>query len=268
MSERLRILFLAANPTDAARLRLDDEYRLVRQRMRDNVEAGNVELRLESAARLEDLLRALAEYKPHVVHFAGHGNDEAVCLENDEGLTAVLTKEQLAALLELLSRHVRLVVLNACRSAPQTGTLARAVDYVVGTNVPVADNAALRFTADFYTELALGGTVREAFHKAAARPEAGGCAGQYAVNVREGVDESRPLLPPAAPPAPRSRITLKSPVVNVRNKAVFADNISIGQDAPAPDVGARREGGVDISIETDNFETGDLYNGRDYKESR
>lgn len=269
MSERLRILFVAANPTDAARLRLDEEYRLVRRRMQDNVEAGNADVRLESAARLDDLLKALADYKPHVVHFAGHGNEEAVCLETDEGVTAALTKEQLSAFLELLRRHVRLVVLNACRSAPHTETLARAVDYVVGTKVAVADADALRFTADFYTALALGGTVREAFHKAAGRPEVGGRAALYDINVRDGVDELRPLLPPPPPPPYHGRITLKSPIVNVKGKTVFADNITIGQGASAPDAGASREGGADISIESDRFETGEFFNaGGDYKESR
>lgn len=268
MSERLRILFLASNPTDAARLRLDEEYRLVRRRMQDNVEAGNAELRLEPAARLDDLLRALADYEPHVVHFAGHGNDEAVCLEDDEGLTAALTKEQLSAFHELLRRHVRLVVLNACRSAPRAETLARAVDYVVGTKVAVADGDALRFTADFYTALALGGTVREAFYGAAGRPEAGGRAGQYDISVRGGVDESRPLLPPSAPPRPRGSITFESPNIKTK-KTVFAENITVGQGAPAPDAAPRREEGIDIKIKSENFEADEFFSaGGDYKESK
>ncbi len=199
MSEALRILFLAANPTDNVRLRLEEEYRLLRNRMHDNAEAGNCELRVEFAARPAELQTALLEYKPHVVHFAGHGNGEGIHLETNEGRTCPVSAEHLSMLLTLARRHVRLVVLNACRSAPQTEALGRLVDFVVGTGAPVADDAAVRFTAHFYKSLAVGGTVREAYHsakKGVQEASGGGPASEYELITREGADESRPLLPP------------------------------------------------------------------------
>jgi CHAT domain len=201
MSERLRILLLTANPANRPRLDLENEHRLLRNMMRDNEEMGNCELLVEWAARQTDLLVALQRYKPHVVHFAGHGNEGCICLEDDEGISRPLSKEQLSVLFSLSVERLRLIVLNACLSAPQTERLGQMVDYIVGTTASIADNAAVSFTAHFYQALAVGNTVREAFHQAKGKLAESGekaRAEQYQLLVRAGADESKPLLPPFA----------------------------------------------------------------------
>jgi len=73
------------------------------------------------------------------------------------------------------------------------------VDYIVGTNAPIADAAAVRFTAHFYQALAVGSTTREAFHTAKGKLVVGGDkerAEQYELLIRAGADETKPLLPP------------------------------------------------------------------------
>jgi hypothetical protein len=205
MTERLRILLLTANPMNRPRLDLESEHRLLRNMMHDNEEMGNCELLVEWAARPTDLLVALQKYKPHIVHFAGHGNDGGICLEDDEGMNQLLSKEQLSMLFSLSAGRLRLVVLNACLSAPQAERLGQIVDYVVGTRTSIADDVAVRFTAHFYQALAVGKTVREAFHQASGKLAGGGekaQAEQYELLIRDGADESKPLLPPFA-----SRIT-------------------------------------------------------------
>ncbi len=202
MTEPLRILVLAANPLKTDKLALDDEHRLLRNKLSDNAKVGNCELLVQWAARLKDLKAGLASHQPHVVHFAGHGTEDGICLEDDTGQSSPVTKAQLAELFNSSSEHLRLVVLNACLSAVQAEAIKQSVEYVVGTTAAVADDVAVRFATHFYEELATGKTVREAHYKsqlglASDRREQ---IGQYELFVRTGTDESRPLLPPMLPP--------------------------------------------------------------------
>jgi hypothetical protein len=96
------------------------------------------------------------------------------------------------------SGHLRVVVLNACYSASQMEGLNRSVDYIIGTTSPVADDAALCFAAKFYRGLAVGDSVREAFHQAKGKLADAGAKTQadfYQLLVRLGADETEPLLP-------------------------------------------------------------------------
>lgn len=202
MTEPLRILVLAANPLTTSKLALEAEHRLLRNKMSDNSEIGNCELLFQWAARFKDLKQGLTSHRPHVVHFAGHGTRDGICLEDDDGNTSPVAKEQLADLFQASGEHLRLVVLNACYSAVQAEAIGEVVDYVVGTTAPVADDVAVRFAAHFYEALATGETVRDAHYKsqiglARDRQER---LGQYELLVRSGTDETRPLLPPMSPP--------------------------------------------------------------------
>ena len=199
--QRLRILLLTANPVNNRPLNLEDEHRLLRNMMRANMEAGNCELLVEQAARKTELLMALERYKPHIVHFAGHGDADGICLEDDEGRSRALSKEQLSSIFSLSLEHLRLVVLNACCSTVQMERLKQLVDYIVGTSSPIADDAAVLFTGHFYRSLAVGEPVREAFNKAQGKlteSHQKAQAEQYRLLIREGTDETKPLLPPSA----------------------------------------------------------------------
>jgi hypothetical protein len=266
MSECLRILFLAANPTDSLRLKLETEYRLLRNKMHDNVEAGNCELRVEFAARPTELQSALLEYKPHVVHFAGHGNSEGICLETDDGKTRAVSADQLSTLLNLSRKWVRLVVLNACRSAPQTEMIGRLVDFVVGTNAPVADDMAVQFTAHFYRALAVGSTVREAFIEAKDELKSNGAKDQsdlYELLTRSGADESKPLLPPLIK---GDTVSFESNDLEVR-KGVIATRIRRGADALSADEERPQGAGSKVEIKSRNVKADEFYIATDYRES-
>ena len=201
MSNPLRILVVAANPKDSIKLALEQEHVLLRNRLRQNLEAANCELLFEWAARPLDLQLALKNNKPHVIHFAGHGNSEGIWLEDDEGKSLPVSKEVLAILLDAGRPELRLVLLNACSSTQQLDKLREVVDYIIGTRAPVLDEVALSFTAHFYENVAVGDGVRDAFLKAQGKLADGGgrqFAENYELLIREGVDASKSLLPPFA----------------------------------------------------------------------
>jgi CHAT domain-containing protein len=201
MSNPLRILMLAASPKDTSKLALEQEHVLLRNRMRQNLEAANCELLFEYAVRPLDLQLALKNNKSHVIHFAGHGNREGIWLEDDEGNSLPLSKEVLAILLDAGRPELRLVVLNACSSTQQLDKLREVVDFIIGTRAPVLDEVALCFTAHFYENVAAGNGVRDAFLKAQGKLADGGArqlAENYELLIREGADENKSLIPPAS----------------------------------------------------------------------
>jgi len=248
--EPLRILMLAANPIDRYRLALTDEYRLLRGMVYPNSEAGACDLHVEWAARPEDLHRALVEFKPHIVHFSGHANNEVICLEDDERKSRALSKMELGLLFSHTRSWLRVVVLNGCHSAPQAGSLIELVDFIVGTNIPVPDQIALQFTSDFYRAIAKGGTVREAFKKAQKNTP----PGAYELIVRPGADETTSLLPPTD----SSEITFEASESLKANKVRLAEEILEGQDAFFNDRGGSPNQKSTVNVRTKIAELGEF----------
>jgi hypothetical protein len=243
---------LAANPIDQNRLALTDEYRLLRSKLFDNIDAGSCDLRVEWAARAADLKRALRETQPHIVHFSGHGNDESISLEDDERKTRPLSKVKLELLFNSSRNQIRAVVLNACYSARQAESLSELVDFVIGTTVPITDAAALRFTNDLYRVIAMGGTMREAFNKAKASTEdPTGHGNHYEMLVRSNADETTPLLPPSR----ANTITLKARNIRISEDLNVGRRIFEGFDPrelPEPMSNEKTE----LVIEADEIDAG------------
>jgi hypothetical protein len=124
------ILFLAASPTDQARLRLGAEERDIRGGLKLSKYRDDFNLEIEPATRPKDMLRALMEYKPWIVHFSGHGGGEAgLVLEDDDGFATTVRsldipetssssrqgkQPVLGEIFQLMRGQVEAVVLNAC----------------------------------------------------------------------------------------------------------------------------------------------------------
>jgi hypothetical protein len=71
---KIKVLFLAANPAGTQPLKLDEEIRQITAKIRAAEFRDSLELVACWAVRPDDLLQALLEVKPHVVHFSGHGS--------------------------------------------------------------------------------------------------------------------------------------------------------------------------------------------------
>ena len=159
-----KILFLASNPTDTARLRLDKEVREVGEGLKRSNERDQFDLVSKFAVRVDDLRRGLLDYSPRIVHFSGHGNGSGgILLENEQGLAAEVPDEALAGLFELCAGQIECVILNACLSDQQANAIAKHIPYVIGMNASVSDEAALEFAVGFYDALGAGRSIKDAF---------------------------------------------------------------------------------------------------------
>ncbi|MFH7029679.1 MAG: FxSxx-COOH system tetratricopeptide repeat protein [Heteroscytonema crispum UTEX LB 1556] len=158
-----KILVLAASPVDQARLRLDVEVREIEQRLLRCKYHDQINLKSRSAVRIGDLRQALLDVKPQIVHFCGHGADEGLIFEDEQGKSKQVNIEALANLFELFAGQVECIVLNACYSEPQAKALVQHVGYVIGMSKAIGDKAAINFSMGFYDALGGGYSVEDAY---------------------------------------------------------------------------------------------------------
>jgi hypothetical protein len=160
----IKILFLSANPIDTDRLSLDKEFREISQKVRGSKYRDLLQLVSVWAARTDDLLQALNEHQPHIVHFSGHGSTrEEILLVDDQGKSRPVSDKALEILFNFLKDNIRIVILNSCYSQKQAEIIASSIDCVVGMSNAISDAAAICFAASFYEAIGFGRSVSEAF---------------------------------------------------------------------------------------------------------
>lgn len=166
---RIRILMMAANPVTTQRLALDEEAREIEHRLRLSRDRDAFELATRWAVRPDDLLRFLNEITPHIVHFSGHGSRAGqIMLSNGDRTERAVDPAALAEVFRVMRRDIRVVMLNACYSAVQAQAISAHIDYIVGMRASIRDDAAIVFSASFYSALGYGRPVVEAFEQAVA----------------------------------------------------------------------------------------------------
>jgi hypothetical protein len=164
MTREVPILFLAADPIDATRLRLGEELREIQEKLQLGKFREQFKLHQRMSVRSADISQALLDVRPQVVHFSGHGTAAgALCFENQIGETHPIQPDALAALFEQFSKQVHCVVLNACYTEVQANAIARHIDYVIGMSQAIEDKGAIAFTIGFYQALGAGCGVEEAY---------------------------------------------------------------------------------------------------------
>lgn len=161
---KIKVLFIASNPLDTSRLRLEKEMReidieLSRAKYREKFEFSKY-----MDARLDDLLNILLEDTPHFIHFAGHGTDEGIALMDDKTENSHIVKNQsLAKLFKLFSNDIACVFLNSCYSKSQGREIVQFIPNVIGMRKGVPDTTAIVFAKSFYKSIGAGKEIDFAF---------------------------------------------------------------------------------------------------------
>jgi hypothetical protein len=169
MPEKTRILLLSANPWTTCRILVDEEGREIFERLREGPYRDCFELHNHAAIRPIDLQKLLLMYKPHIVHFSGHGSKKhKIILGSTHGRGKTVDQQGLADVFALYNKHLRLVVLNACFTKAQAHSLSEVVNYSIGTGRGIGDKVGVAFAGAFYRALGFGKSVREAFDSARA----------------------------------------------------------------------------------------------------
>lgn len=176
--DKVKILFLAADPSDAVRLRLGQELRDIREKLQLAKQRDNFSLESRESVRPGDITQAIFDVDPQIVHFSGHGiSTGELCFEDILGKTHPVKPDALANLFELVSEQVDCVVLNACYSEAQAKSIAQHIPFVIGMNQAISDKAAIAFAVGFYRALGSGRSFEDAYKFACVEIQLGGTPG-------------------------------------------------------------------------------------------
>lgn len=163
-TEPQTILFIAANPKDTGRLRIDQELRDIAEGLQRARTRNQFNLEQRMAVRPQDIQRAMLDVEPQIIHFSGHGAGEhGLVFEDTLGNSKLISGDALAGLFELFADKINCVVLNGCFSELQAKVIACYIPYVIGMRQAVGDRAAIAFAVGFYDALGAGRDIEFAY---------------------------------------------------------------------------------------------------------
>ena len=164
LPDSISILFLAADPTDSARIRQGEELREIQEKLKQSKQRARFEIYQQMSARPADISQAMLDVQPQIVHFSGHGSTSgSLSFESIMGTTQPVEPAALAELFKQFATQVICVVLNACHSDMQASAIAEHVEYVIGMNQAISDQAAIAFAIGFYQALGAGRSIEDAY---------------------------------------------------------------------------------------------------------
>jgi hypothetical protein len=167
--EKITVLCMASNPLDQGFLRLDEEAREIHEMIRKSAHRDSVSFETRWAVRTQDVLQAINELNPTIIHFSGHGSDEdELVFQTPDGRTKLVSKEAIVQVMMSAGDHIRLVFFNTCFSYGQAQAVVEHVDAAIGMNTSIGDDAARVFAAQFYSSIGFGQSIQKAFHQAKA----------------------------------------------------------------------------------------------------
>ena len=177
--EKLRILMLAASPEGD--LRVGREQKRIRAAVESALHRDLVELDVRTSATATDLLDGIVRFRPHVVHFSGHSDDNLVIFDADsddfnDGV--IVSSGAFARAIAATDDPPLLVLLNSCNSAAQIDQLVEAVTpFAIGMSAEIEDGDAITYATQFYAAIANGQSILSAHRSGRAAVELAGLPG-------------------------------------------------------------------------------------------
>lgn len=163
--EKIIILFISSNPKDQSSLRLDEEAREIEENIKKSKNRDSIEFKTIWATRPLDILDAINEHKPTIIHFSGHGTvDGSLVFEDLDGNSKFVTKDAILQVISGESDTVKLVFFNNCFSYIQAKEIMKNIDFAIGMSDAISDRAAIIFSSKFYSSIGFGNTVKKAFN--------------------------------------------------------------------------------------------------------
>jgi hypothetical protein len=197
LPEKINVVFFASNPVDAIQLRLDEEARAIAETIRKSKHRDAVKLESCWAVRPEDVMQALNEYAPAIVHFSGHGSDQdEIVFQGDDGKAFLVSMEAIVQTMMASSEGIRLVFFNTCHSHNQAKAVVEHVEAAIGMNTSIGDEAARVFASQFYSSVGFGFSVKKAFEQAKALLMLKGIPEQNTPELftRDGIDADELII--------------------------------------------------------------------------
>jgi hypothetical protein len=195
--DKMTVLFMAADAVKAVPLDLDDEARAIQENIRKSAYRDSIDFVTRWAVRPLDILQAINETEPEIIHFSGHGleNDQIVLL-GDDGKPKKVSLSAIVQVIMSAADTIRMAYFNMCFTDDEAKAVAKYVDAAIGMRTEIGDEAARVFAAQFYSALGFGKSLKTSFEQAKAALMLEGIAEENtpALYVKEGLDPAEVAL--------------------------------------------------------------------------
>lgn len=196
--EKLRVLILGAS--SEGDLRVGREQKRIRTAVESALHRDQIELDVRPAASTADLLDGITKFRPHVVHFSGHSNEDLILFEDEKDDPhdgVVVTARAFATAIQGTDDPPLLVLLNSCKSAAQIDNLvAQVAPFAIGMADNIDDGDAINYAAQFYAAVANGQSIQASHLSGQAALELAGLDGAELPTLAwaEDVDPAATIL--------------------------------------------------------------------------
>lgn len=187
------ILYLAACPVGRP-LDLAEEVRAIQDELDRSHHGDRFDFQPRWAARPSDLLRHLRRLRPTIVHFSGHGEEDGLYFQRDDGSPQLVSADAIARTFGVAGASVQLVVLNTCYSDTQSTALRAHINCVVGVRGALADDSARSFAVGLYGALGARASVQAAFEQGCVAAQLDGHEDAVTLEVHPGFDADTLVL--------------------------------------------------------------------------
>jgi hypothetical protein len=176
------------------------EQKRIRAAVESALHRDLIELDVRPAATSADLLDGVTKFRPHVVHFSGHSDDDLIVFEDerdDPHVGVAVTARAFASAVKATDDPPLLVLLNSCKSAAQIDDLVEGVvPFAIGMADEIDDADAITYAAQFYAAVANGQSINSAHLSAQAALELAGLSGAELPTLAyvEDVDPATTIL--------------------------------------------------------------------------
>jgi len=176
----LRVLVVIAAPDDQKPLDTEEEIGVIQAALDEAVRAGRAQVEYLDDATLPAIGEALRRFKPHVLHYTGHGKYDGetersfLALEDEGGNTRPAGIAELRPHLKD-ARDLRLMLLSGCQTAQTsdvdafsgvaTGLLQEHIPTVLAMQYSILDQSGIRLAQAFYAALAQGDAPAQAIQR-------------------------------------------------------------------------------------------------------
>eukprot|EP00961_Rhodomonas_salina_P222969 3015045-Rhodomonas_salina.1 len=164
---QIRVLFIGANNSDAAKLKLEEERNLLEKAFRLKMFESAADSQLGQAQPVEPvfqhqffadaqtLMILILDHRPTVLHFGCHGDKSGLRLFQSAAENSLLVEKigiiQKSYAGRESGKKIRLAIVNACMSKDLAEDLSSCIDFVIGYEGRLPDSkVAIPFTTSFY----------------------------------------------------------------------------------------------------------------------
>lgn len=144
------ILILEANPRGTMPLDGMAEIRAIRELLIFRRMEGQFDLKIYTGITRQNFLTAIAEYKPAIIHFIGHGSENGLCIEDMRGSVELISHNDVVDILKIYSDVIECAFFNTDKTNSLAQAVAEFIPAVVGICSSINTQTAILYATHFY----------------------------------------------------------------------------------------------------------------------